>query len=86
MPFHYIQENFHMKTFKDKVVVVTGVGSGIGKSLAMRLDKLGAKLAVNDFNKASLDATVSSLSQEAFAEQFDAVSYTHLTLPTICSV
>ena len=71
MPFHYIQQNLRMKTFKDKVVVVTGVGSGIGRSLAMRLDKLGAKLAVNDFNKASLDATVSSLNQEAYAEQFD---------------
>ncbi len=60
-----------MKTFKDKVVVVTGVGSGIGRALAKHFDTLGAKLALNDYDKASLEDTVSSLSQDPYREQFD---------------
>lgn len=60
-----------MKSFKDKVVVVTGVGSGIGRALAKHFDKLGAKLALNDFDKASLEATASSLTQNPYSENFD---------------
>ncbi|TVZ57131.1 butyryl-CoA dehydrogenase [Lutibacter sp. Hel_I_33_5] len=39
-----------MKNFKNKIVVVTGAASGMGKSYAIEFAKLGAKLALCDFN------------------------------------
>ena len=35
-------------TFKDKVVVVTGAGSGIGKETAMAFSQMGAKVVLSD--------------------------------------
>ena len=51
-----------MKNFKDKVVVITGAGSGMGRAYAIEFAKLGANLALNDYDKAALDETVSLLS------------------------
>ncbi len=39
-----------MKDFKNKVVVITGAGSGIGEALALDFSKRGANLALNDIN------------------------------------
>ena len=39
-----------MKSFKDKVAVITGAGSGIGQALALALAKAGAQLAISDIN------------------------------------
>ena len=36
-----------MKTIKEKVVVITGAGKGIGCALAVLFSKRGAKLALN---------------------------------------
>ena len=47
---------------KDKVVVVTGAASGIGKSLCERFAKEGAKaVVVTDINSEGVDATVRGL-------------------------
>ncbi|NDK91135.1 SDR family NAD(P)-dependent oxidoreductase [Gordonia desulfuricans] len=46
-----------MKDFRDKVVVVTGAGSGMGRDLAVKLARLGAKLAISDLNPAGLEVT-----------------------------
>ena len=43
-----------MKDFKNKIVVITGAASGMGKAYAIEFAKLGAKLALNDYNKAGL--------------------------------
>jgi len=46
-----------MKNFKDKIVVITGAGSGIGRAVAIAFGQKGARLALNDFNKQGLDET-----------------------------
>ena len=47
-----------MKNFNDKVVVLTGAGSGIGRALALQLAGEGARLALSDINRAALEETL----------------------------
>ncbi|MFI4940565.1 MAG: SDR family NAD(P)-dependent oxidoreductase [Burkholderiales bacterium] len=47
-----------MKTYRDKVAVITGAGSGIGRHLAIQLGQAGAKLALSDINELGLAETV----------------------------
>jgi NAD(P)-dependent dehydrogenase (short-subunit alcohol dehydrogenase family) len=46
-----------MKNFAAKVVVITGAGSGIGRSLALKLARKGAFVAISDINEANLKET-----------------------------
>jgi NAD(P)-dependent dehydrogenase (short-subunit alcohol dehydrogenase family) len=46
-----------MKNFKDKVSVITGAGSGIGKALSLELAGRGARLAISDINADNVQAT-----------------------------
>lgn len=48
-----------MKSFKDKVVVITGAGAGMGRSYALAFAKLGAKLSLADYDSKGLEETVS---------------------------
>lgn len=50
-----------MKTFKDKVAVITGAGSGMGRYLAILLAKDGADVCVCDINEETLNETVAML-------------------------
>lgn len=50
-----------MKHFKDKVVVITGAGSGIGRALALDFAGRGARLALSDINEAGLAETVDAV-------------------------
>ena len=50
-----------MKTVANKVVVITGAGSGIGRGLALRAARHGALLAVSDWDEARLDESVDLL-------------------------
>jgi short-subunit dehydrogenase len=47
-----------MKSLADKVVVVTGAGSGIGRALAVNLARRGSLLALSDVDEAGLAETV----------------------------
>ena len=64
-----------MRVLKNKVAVVTGVASGIGRSLAQLLAKEGCHLALNDYNAEGLAETIASLSlqpdQKVIHEAFD---------------
>ncbi len=46
-----------MRDIKDKVAVITGAGSGIGRALAVELAAQGCKLALCDWNDAALNET-----------------------------
>lgn len=46
-----------MKNFADKVVVVTGAASGMGRDLALQLADKGARVAISDMNPTGLEET-----------------------------
>ena len=50
-----------MKTFKDKVAVITGAGSGMGRYLSVLLAKDGADVVACDVNQETLNETVEML-------------------------
>ena len=61
-----------MKRFKNKVVLVTGAGSGIGRSTALRMDAEGAILIIIDINEDELIKTKSMLkNKESVAKVLD---------------
>ena len=64
-----------MIDFTDKVVLITGGGSGLGRAAALSIAKQGAKLVLVDMNKASLEETKNEVLQaapEAVVELFEA--------------
>lgn len=52
-----------MKTLKDRVVAITGAGSGIGRATAVAMADRGARLALSDVNEAGLNETLSVCQQ-----------------------
>ena len=55
---HTPRQGAHMTNVANKVVVVTGAGSGIGRALACELARSGAKLALSDLDEVGLAETV----------------------------
>ena len=64
-----------MKNFANKIIVITGAGSGMGRAYALEFARLGARLALNDYDPAGLTETVqlleSSTSPAVFSQAFD---------------
>ncbi len=63
-----------MKSLKDKVVVITGAGSGIGRALALETARRGGVVAISDVNEAGLNETVALLKElgaEVKADKLD---------------
>ena len=57
-----------MKSLKDKVVVITGAGSGIGRALAVDIARRGGLLALSDVDEAGLAETVELVKQAGAAQ------------------
>ena len=66
-------------SLKDKVVLITGAGRGIGAGIAHCFAAKGAKIVITDLDQESIDATVASLSTEAIGFVADASSQVDMT-------
>ena len=53
-----------MKNLNDKVAVITGAASGIGRALANGLSAKGCHLAISDMNREGLDETAGQISNK----------------------
>ncbi|GAB2791689.1 SDR family oxidoreductase [Halomonas shantousis] len=60
-----------MQRFTDKVVVVTGSGSGIGAATAKRFDSEGAHVVLVGRTREKLDRTASQLSERTYVRPAD---------------
>ena len=66
-----------MSLLKDKVILITGAGSGIGRACAVRAAAEGAKVVVTDINEESAKQTADIIAQaggDAFSMLHDAAS------------
>ena len=61
----------YSKEFTNKVVIITGAGSGIGKETAKRMIDNGAKVALWDYNKDALNNIQKSLGDNSIAINVD---------------
>lgn len=63
-----------MKSFRDRVAVITGAGSGIGRALAIELGAAGCKLALSDINEAAVKQVAKELKaagRDVIADRLD---------------
>ena len=58
-----------MSSWKNKYILITGAGSGIGKALAHNLADKGAKLILTDINQQSLEQVCEQLASQVIVKQ-----------------
>lgn len=68
---------------QNKVVLITGAGSGIGQGMAFAMAKEGAQLVIVDVNKEAGEQTVAELQKLTKAIFVDADLNDHAALPTL---
>jgi len=54
---------FKDNVLKDKVIIITGGGTGLGKSMGMRMSELGAKLVITSRRQEVLDQTAKEIQE-----------------------
>ena len=61
----------YSEDFQNKVVIITGAGSGIGKETAKRMIDNGAKVALWDYNQETLDSIQNRLGNNSLSVHVD---------------
>lgn len=64
----YNQPMLREGAFKNKTILVTGGGSGLGKSMATYMAKLGANIIITSRNQEKIDIAAKSIAEETGAE------------------
>uniref|UniRef100_A0A1B0B8X6 Short-chain dehydrogenase/reductase 3 n=1 Tax=Glossina palpalis gambiensis TaxID=67801 RepID=A0A1B0B8X6_9MUSC len=61
--FYYLAFGWPEKSLSTDIALITGGGNGLGRLLALRLCKMGAKIVIWDINKAGINKTVQMLEE-----------------------
>ena len=75
-----------MKTLEGKVAIVSGSGRGIGRAIAMKLAREGAKVVVNDLDAGPAEQTVADIKAAGGMALADCGTIEHARYSLECGV